>query len=418
MKAPLSRLRAPDPRDPFTWIVALFVLDPQGDVRYDMRATDPQPVNRAGWPAFQQHRDDPDPGLHVSIPVTQPDGREVVILSRRLSRPAGEFAGVVLGTIRLDALLQVLGRQNVDGVSISLIRTDGILLARYPYRPGDGGADLNGHPIMRSFRAAQTGNFDAIAPNDGVHHFTSYAAVPRMPLLVRVAYDGEASLSVWRRQAYANGGLIGALLLCQLALTSGLWRHIGAQAEAEAAQNRLALKVDEIAHVDEVSGLPNRRRFDQDFEVEWRRMMRGRGCLSLLLIDIDHFTLYSQSHGTVAGDVVLAAIARCITGPLRRPGDVAARYSEAMFAIILPDTPREGAETVARAIHRALEVAHLEFPASNHERVTVSIGIATATHGPEPGSISCFEAADAALCEAREAGHNRIVASTARIALT
>ena len=146
-------------------------------------------------------------------------------------------------------------------------------------------------------------------------------------------------------------------------------------------------------------------------------MMRNRSCLSLLLIDVDHFMLYSETHGTVAGDMVLAAVARCISSTLRRPGDRAARYGEAKFALLLPDTPRDGAETVARAIHATLDVAHLEFPASNHERVTVSIGIATATHGPEPGSISCFEAADAALTEAREAGSNQIVASTARIGL-
>jgi diguanylate cyclase (GGDEF)-like protein len=225
-------------------------------------------------------------------------------------------------------------------------------------------------------------------------------------------------LDQWRSQSIATISLVGGLLVAQVFLTLLLYREFRRRELAENSYRKLAADLNALAHIDKLTSLPNRRKFDQDFDIEWRRMMRNRSCLSLLLIDIDHFKSYNDTYGHQAGDIALQAVARCIASAIRRPGDLAARYGGEEFVVILPDTPRDGANVVACGIHAALAAANLAYSASDHGRITVSIGISTAMHGPDAGSISCLEAADAALYEAKEQGRNRIVVSQALVALT
>lgn len=396
---------------------ALYIIDAKGDVLFDMRDTDKVPVNRADLPSFQQHKTQAGLGLLIEPPFALQDGRFGIALSRRLDLGYGSFGGLVVGTIRMDYLLTLLGRQTLKAGTIALIRSDGPLIARYPFRREDIGLDFSDYPILKSLRSSRSGSFNAVAGRDGVERFVSYREIAGLPLVLRVAMNGEQMLDPWRSQSIATISLVGALLVAQLLLTLVLWREIRRRELAENSYRKLATELNAIAHIDKLTSLPNRRKFDHDFEIEWRRMMRNRSCLSLLLIDIDHFKTYNDTYGHQAGDVALQAVARCIASAIRRPGDLAARYGGEEFAVILPDTPRDGANVVACGIHAALAAANLAYPSSEHGRITVSIGVSTAIHGPEAGSISCLEAADAALYEAKGQGRNRIVVSQAQVAL-
>ena len=397
---------------------AVYIIDAKGDAVYDMRDTDKVPVNRESLPFFLRHKAEPGIGLLIDPPFPLQDGRYGIALSRRLDTQDGQFNGLVVGTIRMDYLLTLLGQYNIKGGTLALIRSDGPLIARYPYRPEDIGLDFNKFPVMKTYRSSPKGNFIAVAEADGIERFVAYREITGFPLILRVAMNGQQTLDSWRSQTITTISMVGGLLLAQLLLTLVLLREIGRRETAENSYRQLAEELNSLAHLDKLTSLPNRRKFDHDFDVEWRRMMRNRSCLSLLMIDIDHFKGYNDTYGHQAGDVALQAVARCIASAIRRPGDLAARYGGEEFAVILPDTPRDGANVVALGIHAALAAANIVSSASANGRLTVSIGISTAMHGPEAGSISCLEAADAALYEAKEQGRNRIVVSQAQVALT
>jgi diguanylate cyclase (GGDEF)-like protein/PAS domain S-box-containing protein len=175
-----------------------------------------------------------------------------------------------------------------------------------------------------------------------------------------------------------------------------------------------ALKqMERMAATDGLTGLANRRHFDVVADEEWRRCRREQQPLSVLLLDADHFKLFNDRYGHLAGDGCLRAIASQLAATARRPGDLAARYGGEEFLFLLPHTDRTGALCVAERVRKLvmdLAIAHEGSPAGV---VTVSIGVATASPGdPEigPKSVSTLlAAADTALYQAKSDGRNRVV---------
>ncbi|SFG11108.1 response regulator receiver modulated diguanylate cyclase [Duganella sp. CF458] len=167
--------------------------------------------------------------------------------------------------------------------------------------------------------------------------------------------------------------------------------------------------LEHLAHIDGLTELANRRRFDEVYESEWQRATRHAHTISVALLDIDCFKQYNDHYGHPAGDRTLRAVARVARNAMRRPCDVAARYGGEELAILMPETDAAQALYVAEGIREA--VAQLLIP---HEQsiaapvVTVSIGGATLPLGGGETSAVLFEAADAALYRAKEAGRNRV----------
>ena len=164
-----------------------------------------------------------------------------------------------------------------------------------------------------------------------------------------------------------------------------------------------------VASLDGLTGIPNRRHFDTVLDVECRRAARNRTWLSLLLLDIDYFKAYNDTHGHQAGDACLQRVAQCLQASARRPADLAARYGGEEFALVLPDTPLAGAAALAEVLRtqiEALGVAHGASAVST--RVTVSLGVATALPAPRSSPITLIAAADQALYQAKHAGRNRV----------
>ena len=131
-----------------------------------------------------------------------------------------------------------------------------------------------------------------------------------------------------------------------------------------------------IATIDPLTGVANRRRFDETLQREWRRGQRTNEALALLMIDVDHFKLFNDRYGHLAGDGCLAAVVQALVRTCVRSGDLVARYGGEEFAVLLPQTPRGGAEHLAQTIVdavAALGLAHDTSPTAPH--VTVSVGI-------------------------------------------
>ena len=137
----------------------------------------------------------------------------------------------------------------------------------------------------------------------------------------------------------------------------------------------LADELRRIATIDVLTGIANRRRFDESLEREWRRARRSGDPLALLMIDVDHFKLFNDRYGHPAGDTCLRAVAQALEEVCPRPADLAARYGGEEFVVLLPQTPRGGAEHVARDILDAVKALGIAHEAALRGQVTVSIGI-------------------------------------------
>jgi len=187
-----------------------------------------------------------------------------------------------------------------------------------------------------------------------------------------------------------------------------------AQAVRARVKNHLALKqhadtLEDLAFLDGLTGIANRRQFDQQLEKEWRRMMRQVAPLSLLMIDIDHFKRFNDHYGHGVGDDCLRLVARTIASIIKRPGDLAARYGGEEFAVILPDTDEKGARVVAEAIRLAVEslkLPHASSPVADH--ITISLGVTSNIPGRHENVQDLVNAADRALYRAKSAGRNQV----------
>ncbi len=158
--------------------------------------------------------------------------------------------------------------------------------------------------------------------------------------------------------------------------------------------------IERLSLTDTLTGLPNRRNFDNRLSVEWGRAIREGVALSMLMIDIDHFKRYNDTYGHQRGDIVLGVVAGAIQSHLKRAADLAARWGGEEFAVILPDTNAEGAQRVAEQIRRGIESSPLG--------VTVSVGGATMIPAIENDADELLRQADAALYDAKESGRNRV----------
>ncbi|MBD9392040.1 GGDEF domain-containing protein [Acidovorax sp. ACV01] len=174
--------------------------------------------------------------------------------------------------------------------------------------------------------------------------------------------------------------------------------------ELAAANAKLAL----LSTTDGVTGIGNRRRFDDRLATEWMRCGRHGLPLAVILIDIDHFKLYNDHYGHLAGDECLRRVAQLLQATIRRADEVAARYGGEEFVFLLPDVPLPEAVTVAQRCMDNLRNAALAHPRSpTAPIITFSMGIASVVPRPEAGSDTLVQAADAALYRAKYGGRNR-----------
>jgi len=157
---------------------------------------------------------------------------------------------------------------------------------------------------------------------------------------------------------------------------------------------------------DALTGIANRRALDEALQREWRRAQRRDGALSLLMLDVDHFKLYNDRYGHVAGDACLREVAAVLARSAQRAGEFAARYGGEEFAVLLPDVDPAAALQLGQRICQAvatLGIAHADSPTAGH--VTVSLGVAGLR--PHMGADTLLQRADAALYAAKLAGRNR-----------
>ena len=501
-------------------------------------------INLADRDFFDVHRQRSDAGLYVSAPRRAREinpGKLVIVLSRRVNHPDGSFAGVVVGTLRVDYFRDLFASVDIGPRgAVALFRTDGAVLARKPFDDSVLGRSLPQGKGMAQFAAAQSGMFHAEGVLDGIPRVVSFTHVATLPLVLTVSLSEADIYAAWNVRAEVIAGVLLGLCTavawlgflfsremarraraeqamraseaqyrllaenatdviarfgpdlsctyvspsCRVMLGYEAWevsgplaahiihpddrrdvadlvraarskgqncavtyrmlrkgggtvwieghysymssddgfavvlRDITARKNAEDELEAAHAELTRVAATDALTGIANRRRFDEVLAQEWRRAARDEHALTLLLLDVDRFKLFNDRYGHQQGDVCLQAVAQAVAGSAMRPADLVARYGGEEIAVLLPDTEGANAALVGERVRSAIEALGISHEGNEAHGgvVTASIGVATVippradqsnvTTISSPSSL--VAAADLMLYEAKRNGRNRV----------
>jgi diguanylate cyclase (GGDEF)-like protein len=202
-------------------------------------------------------------------------------------------------------------------------------------------------------------------------------------------------------------------------LLSGYGRNYARLIKLNESGRRKAVELERLATADSLTGIANRRAFEEALDQEWRRTLRHRTPLSLILIDVDFFKRFNDAYGHVAGDHCLQQVAQALAGNARRAGEMAARYGGEEFAVLLPHTDLDDAHRLAQRMCEAvrqLRIPHEQSEVASH--VTISAGVASAllvlageAEGERASPTLLIKTADQALYGAKAAGRNQVMST-------
>jgi len=380
---------------------SIFILDRDGTVVLDSRTLKPTSENHAQRDYFRVVADNPRAGAFLSRPWRTADGTGLIAISRRLSSADGTFQGVVVGTLRLDYFQKMFSKLRLsEHDSLTLTRVDGSVIMRFPFSASPVIQNFASSPIFKRLAEYPTGSFEYAFNIENIPRLYVYQRVGEQPLTLNYGSSIQAIYSNWWYKAILIGILMLVLCGINFALVVFLTRALKLRSDAE---HQLSI----MATTDGLTGLCNRRRLDEMFELEWHRALRNQTPVALLMIDADHFKAYNDNFGHQAGDVALKAIAHCIASSARRATDIGARYGGEEFAVLLPDTSATEAIQLAEIIRKSVVVLRDDQRGRPDSTPTVSIGVASmiTRQGLQPRDL--IKAADTALYEAKSNGRNR-----------
>ncbi|MCL2194004.1 MAG: diguanylate cyclase [Treponema sp.] len=168
--------------------------------------------------------------------------------------------------------------------------------------------------------------------------------------------------------------------------------------------------IERLSLVDQLTGIPNRRSFDERINAEWKRAIRegGPAPISILVMDVDHFKTYNDTYGHQQGDLALQVVAGVFSRHLKRSVDFAARWGGEEFIGLLPGTSLDGALEIAEDIRKSVENMEIDHYNGSSSKITVSIGVSTQKPTQSTWTDSFISMADRALYNAKAAGRNRV----------
>jgi len=397
----------------------IVIYDAQGNWLMSTAGPFPAGSNSADRAFFNHHRDNPSLDAYIGTPIRSRSTNEwVITISRRYNHPDGSFAGVISVALGIENFLKLFGKIDVGQTgAIGVTTSSGQLLVRYPFREHDMGRDLSRSPIITSYLdKATSGTASFTSSLDGTDRIYAFRRNERYPLITTVALGKEETLAAWRTESARTIGVALSLLLVIILIGTllilAIQRRIGTERLLMTAREDLLKanhQLEVLASRDPLTGLSNRRSFDDGLSAELRRAQRDEKPLSLLLIDIDHFKRFNDTYGHPAGDECLRTIGQLLADSVRRSGDLVARYGGEELVVILPNTDAAGAIAVAEQFLKTLEQKNLPHVGSPFQHVTASIGTATLPPGQTGISAAALiEAADQALYRAKAAGRNRL----------
>lgn len=356
---------------------------------------------------FRHHQETDDGKLFIGKPFRSADEPWLITASRRVNEPGGRFGGVLTATIESSYFSYFYSAFRMgDDTHALLFDSDGTMLARYPYNANQVGRNFPDKSYLGKSKASDvSGTERVISPVTGSERRVAFRKVENLPLTVVFSVPFSHVIAPWRRDLLIHLP-IGFVLYGLIAF--GGWR-LAAKARTHQASEASLFR---LARTDALTGLFNRRSFDESIRSAWARCRASGKPLSMLMIDVDCFKAFNDAHGHPTGDLCLQVIATAIQQSVHFPGDQVMRYGGEEIAVILADTPFDRACIVAERIRTAildLDIPHLNSTAGN--RLTVSIGSSTAGKAtPDAGPEALLADADRALYQAKAEGRNRVVA--------
>lgn len=397
----------------------MFVYDAQGAWLVTSQAAIPALANNSDREYFVRHRDNPSETAYIGRPVISRSSDVWILpVSRRFNDPDGKFAGVVMASIKVDHVLSLIsafqiGRQG----ALALVRKDGMVLTRRPFAIDQLSTSIATSAMYALFTQHGFGTGEVTSPIDGVKRLVSYRHIKDHSLVVAVAVSKHEMLENWRATTYFQTGWI--LVLCLFTGLAGaqvvrsVRERLKVEVSLSSTRDELThanARLEQLARVDALTALPNRRCFDEVLDVEFADACRSGQPLALVMFDVDYFKRYNDQYGHPEGDRCLQQVAHAIKSAARRPRDFVARYGGEEMVMVLPDTDAAGAVVVAEAARQAivnLSVPHITHPLGH---VSVSAGVAVHVRtGQTQTPQDLLRQADLTLYCAKERGRNQVV---------
>ena len=216
-------------------------------------------------------------------------------------------------------------------------------------------------------------------------HVENWCPMPRIGSALYLAIDAGAM--------YDSSGAVVAVVETLRDLTS---------------HKRVRMDLERVATADTLTGISNRRGFDQALVAEWGRSMRFKEPVTLLLVEVDFFSQYTDAYGRAQGDECLRSVANAVRESAHRPSDTVARHRGHVFAVLLPSTESTAGQTIAERIMKNVAAKAITHLSSVTPVVSVSIGVASMVPERDVHSKQLLVLADNALAVARRAGCNRV----------
>lgn len=282
---------------------------------------------------------------------------------------------------------------------------------------------------LESGAEARPADFDLILMDllmpevDGLEACRRTKSSPRLadtPLIMVTAEDSAESL----KEAFEAGAIdyvkkpVNRVeLMARVKSALRLKQEMDCRKAREAELMVLTEKLRKLSVIDGLTGIANRRNFDDELARAWRRGQRESSSLALIIADVDYFKSFNDRYGHLAGDDCLWRVAQVLAQSVKRPFDLVARYGGEEFAVLLPDTRGTGAEQLAEEMRKAVDSLDIgNIHAQDVRRVTISAGVAAVI--PQPGSepAGLIAVADGCLYRAKREGRNRVVSAAADLA--
>ncbi|WAC26506.1 sensor domain-containing diguanylate cyclase [Ancylobacter sp. SL191] len=404
--------------------VNLFLTGPDGQVRAD--PMDAVPLDGAPYlRSFVQHIRDGSDAPSISEPVPWLAGaNKAILMGRRLVDADGGFRGaavVAVPVALLERVIDDLQGRGPEAVSLALLSADGAMVAGRPLALFNGQSrnkrDAAGDALQQALAAAERGGVmhargglpggpvDQTQVEDATRILT-FGWIANTNLLLVASQSTTQIYAKWLERLFILSAVVLLMCVAAILLATKLRTELRRRHQAE-------IDMAALATTDGLTGLPNRRRFDEVMQRERDRACRARQPLSLLALDADRFKRINDSYGHATGDEVLRLLSKAIAGQLRRPGDFAARTGGEEFAVLLPETDSTGALHVAERIRADFAAATGRF-FEGRDGCTLSVGIKILTPARPETVSQLLVCADAALYAAKQGGRDRVVLGPVR----
>ncbi len=339
--------------------------------------------------------------------VTKMPGNPILFA---ISRPVRDAQGVLLAVVA--AHLSTSHFTDFYGLmgfnlkpTVAVFKSDSSLVARHPDMEKHVGKTNPNSPLFTQHLVrAPSGVYRSLSPLDGKERISAYLLLKEWDLLIVCGTEIDTAMASWKRRSLWTSGtaMFGMMLIFMILF----WGYRSLTQKQNLIEKNSEL--NRLSHIDPLTGIANRRVFDDVLLREWNAYRHSGKNLSLLLIDVDHFKMYNDQYGHPEGDRCLQRIASALQAALLRKEDLVARYGGEEFGVIL-NSDEHGARDVAERMRAAVQALQIPHAAScKLPQVTVSIGLADAAGCDADSTAALLAYADGALYQAKANGRNRI----------